>query len=123
MNETIYNKQTIDTLAKDLLKWIQDDPERWFIKDWFIDKGIPYSYHKSFISKSKDFKESLEKATDIMESRLVKKLIDKGYATQGMQFLMKQVLGWKDTNQLEVATVELNAKTLAGIKDKFFKKK
>lgn len=123
MNDQIYNKQTLENLGRDLLEWVKADDNHWFIKDWFIDKGIPYSYHKSFISKSKDFKESLEKATDIMESRLVKKLIDKGYATQGMQFLMKQVLGWKDTNQLEVATVELNAKTLAGIKDKFFKKK
>jgi len=123
MNDNLYNKQVIDNLAKDLLNWIKESEDRWFIKDWFILKEIPYSYHTGFCTKSKEFKEALEKARDIMEARLVKKLIDKGFATTGLQFLLKNVVGWKDASQVEVATVELDSKKLASIKDKYFKKK
>lgn len=121
MNDNIYTKASLDILAGDLIEWYSDEAN-WFLKDWFISKSIPFDYCKKMCEKSSDFKEAVSRAKDIMESRLVKKLIDKGWATAGIQFLLKNVIGYQDVSKVDVTTVELKPKVLDDLKNKYFRK-
>lgn len=121
MNNNIYTKESLNVLAEELLEFYSDEAN-WFLKDWFISKSIPFEYCKEMCKKSPAFNEAVLRAKDIMESRLVKKLIDKGWATAGIQFLLKNVIGYQDVSKVDVTTVELKPKVLDELRTKYFRK-
>lgn len=99
-----YTKEVIDGYGNELLEWFKK-PESIWLKDFCIEKGFCSQYLSEFSKESKEFSESLKKAKDIQESRLVHKGLD-GKAPAFVIFALKNVAGWRDSMEVKLPEVD-----------------
>lgn len=122
-NKSSFTKPELDSLGEELIEWLNKDKEKnWNLKDFFLSKNIPFSHTESFFNKSKKFKESFEYGKDVLESKLIKMATDKGYATSGVMFLLKNIVGYKDTQNISQEIIDVSQENLEKIMKKRFKK-
>jgi len=91
-----WTQEAIEAEAEALLAWFRDDPTRFWLKDFAIEREYPSEYLSRFASESEVFCQALKMAKDIQESRLVKKGFSKETATAMAIFALKNVTDMRD---------------------------
>ena len=89
-----YTDEYIDKLSTKLLKWCEVDENIW-LKDFAIEQGFSSQRLSEFAKSNEQFSETLKRAKDIQESKLVKQGLD-GKAIAFVIFALKNVAGWRD---------------------------
>lgn len=101
-----YTKRYIDNAAEELEKFMRQQ-NNYFLKDFAVMKKISAQRLSEFAKKNEKFKESLEKAKDIQESKLIKMGMQKGANQAFVIFLLKNVAGYRDRTEVEQKITEL----------------
>ena len=110
-----YTQEFLKKEAELLLKWFNDDPERFWLKDFALERGYSPQRLVEFADKSEEFSEAYARAKDIQESRLVhgamEQLVEgnKVYTKLNprmVMFALKNVAGWREHQDLTVGGAE-----------------
>lgn len=119
----------LDKLGEELLKWINTEPSKendfeinWYLPDFFQKKYIHPDWLEQFRKVSATFNDCFNLAEEIQKTKILKMLSDKKFATGGMSLIAKNILGWKDTSEINQNTkIEINKDTLDKMREKYFK--
>jgi len=90
-----WTQEAIEAEAEALLEWFQD-PARFWLKDFAIEREYPSEYFSRFASESEVFSQALKRAKEIQESRLVRMGFSKKVNPAMAVFALKNVAGWRD---------------------------
>lgn len=93
-----YTKQVVENLGKELVEYMQKDNSIW-LKDFCIEKGFVSQRLSEFSKQSDVFKEALQLAKDIQESKLVRLGLSKTSNPAFVIFTLKNTSGWRDVQK------------------------
>lgn len=103
-----YTDTVINDFADKLSAWWDEDPNRYWLKDFAIENGLHSQSLSEFANKSEKFSEALKRSKEIQESRLVKMGFDKSKNCTMAIFALKNVAGWRDhENETQLTETEL----------------
>jgi hypothetical protein len=116
-------------LGYELLAWLDADPaNNYLLSKFFNSKGILAEWIEDWIKPSnkhrfsQEFVKCYTLAKQVQEQRLAEKLINKGYATNGIITIMKNICGWSGESPEASVQVNISSEGLQKIKDKYFKR-
>lgn len=113
------NKKIAETLSEELLTWLDVD-KNYLIKKFFIEKKIPFSAFKSYLTYE-TIKYNYELALDIQETKLIEMLGDKKNATTGIQAMLKHIAGWRDDKATQINNeIKFDKDTLDKLSSRYF---
>ena len=90
-----WTQEAIEAEAEALLIWFQD-PARFWLKDFAIERGYCSQRFMEWASENEFFSETLKRAKEIQESRLVRMGLSKKVNPAMAVFALKNVAGWRD---------------------------
>ncbi len=119
----------LDKLGEELIEWIKTEPTKennyewnWYLPDFFQKQFIQPDWLEQFRKVSASFNDCYTLAEEIQKTKILKMLSDKKFATGGMSLIAKNILGWKDTSEVNQNTkIEINKETLDKMREKYFK--
>jgi hypothetical protein len=95
------NNVDLQALGDEMIKFLEKSDEFW-LKDFFIHKGIPSTWLLKLVKADEYFQFCYEKALDIMESKLVKLGLKKrNPAFAIMSLKQKHVANWKEVQEIK----------------------
>lgn len=101
-----YTKDFIRQIGKEMIDFMKKDGN-YFLKEFAVKKGINAQRFSEFAKIDSEFRDSLQKAKDIQEVKLVRLGIDEGRNAAMVIFMLKNVAGYKDRTTLEHTGEEL----------------
>ena len=96
----IYTDEIVEAYGEELVEWLRSDPERYWLKDFCIEKRFPSENLSYWSGRNEAFSKSLKMAKDIQESRLVKFGMEK--KSNMPIFALKNVAVWRDIQEVDL---------------------
>ncbi|MHA1410783.1 MAG: hypothetical protein ACTSQY_10840 [Candidatus Odinarchaeia archaeon] len=98
----IYTDEVVIDLMRELVRWLEEDEERFWIKDFAIMKKFPSDYFRRWAKEIPECEDLMRRAKDIQETRLLKGALDKkkGWNFAFVIFVLKNVAGYKDKQEV-----------------------
>lgn len=119
-----YDETVVNKIADDLTQWMEEDEERFWLKDFFNKRKIRDEDRYEWIEKYPYFKDSYQRVLSIQESRIFQGAMKRTY-TEGMtKFALINNHNWKiDKQNITVVEIpdllkEIQNKSKDLIKDK-----
>lgn len=94
-------EKQLKMLAKELLQWYENE-ENILLIDFFTQKGISSNEWKKYAQQSEVFKEALQKAEELCETRLVMGGLTGKLNQSFASFVLKNVMGYNDKPEKNV---------------------
>lgn len=101
-----YTKGYIEKAAVELENFMKQQ-NNFFLKDFAVMKGFSAQRLSEFSKKNEKFKEAMERAKDIQESKLIKLGMQKGANQAFIIFILKNVSGYRDRTEIEQKITEI----------------
>ena len=95
-----YDDEFISKELEALVEWMKDDNNFW-LKDFSIERGYPYAYLSVWANENESFSNSLKKAHDIQETKLVKGGLSGKFNNAMAIFVLKNVAGYRDVQAID----------------------
>ena len=96
-----YTPEFINNLRLKLEKWIEI-PSNWYISQFAIEHKIWKQRIYDFANKDPKFKDSLKKAEQIQETRLVQLALARKVDTSMAIFTLKNIAGWRNEPPIRI---------------------
>lgn len=116
IQKTDWTTRELESLGFELLDWIKKK-DNFLVVEFFSEKDILEEWVESWYNKkdqntSRQFKLCYKLALQIQKSKLIKMLSSKLYSSSGVAMIMKNLLGWNDSVNVESKITDLSAENL-----------
>lgn len=99
-----YTEEKINELAEEFLLWAKakfDAKQVFWFKDWAIESGFTWQRVSEFAEQNSKFSDALSKIKLMQESVIVKAGFSKSSNPTFAIFALKNVAGWRDTQDIK----------------------
>ena len=94
-----YTPEYLSGLSREMLIWFKKSNQRFWLKDFAIERGIPSTRFAEFAATSEEFSKAYNMCKDIQESRIVHKGFRR-FQDRFASFALKNVSGWRDQQNI-----------------------
>jgi hypothetical protein len=109
-----WTDEKIAEAAEDLLRWLEEDTDHIWFRDWAIENNVPPEYLSRWAAKSAVFRQAVETAEMAQESRLVNGGLKNKLNSRIVALVLESRHRWAGRQSLTVAQ-EGSRMTLADI--------
>ncbi len=98
----VWTTEKVNEIGEELLKWFKADENHMFIIEFAVEKDIWKQRFYEWAKENEVFADYLKKAEEIQETRLLRKGVKGGNATAFTIFLLKNLHGYRDKQDIDM---------------------
>lgn len=111
-----YTDERLSSLAKEMLVWFKKK-KNWWLKDFAIKNNLCWRSLLQMAEHHQELSDAIELCKEIQESKLVRKGYQ-AYADRHTAFIMKNICGWRDVQDMKLSAPEGFEITIGKSKEK-----